>query len=525
MSEYTSSKPASGLILPTPEERTQAAASGMSIALWASYTPASIAVISPTGERSFAELNANANRLVRALRARGLVAGDSVALIAGNCAAFAGVIFACTRGGFRYTPINRHLAADEIAYIVNDCGAKALIGDARFAALMQQTAAICPAAGTRLAIGGDIKGFEVYEQLLGTEDGTDIADPELGSRLLYTSGTIGRPKGVVRQPNYSTQLEAINLAPRYQAGQGQLNLATGPFYHGGPMSMSLIMPLSQGVGIVIMERWDAQEALRLIAEHRITHTHMVPTMFHRLLRLPDAVRKRADVSSMQYILHGAAACPVASKQGMMDWFGPILWEYYAATEGSGASCSPQQWLQKPGTVGKPPSEGHVRILDDEGELCESGQVGHIYLQGVGELDFHYLNDPQKTAGAHLDSHFTVGDIGYLDGDGFLFITDRDANTIVSDGVNIYPAEVEAVLLQHPQVEDVAVVGIADEEWGEQVKGLVQLEHEPEDATALAQALIDYCRERIAHFKCPRSIDFVTALPRDDNGKLYRRLLK
>ncbi len=318
--------------------------------------------------------------------------------------------------------------------------------------------------------------------------------PQLGARMLYTSGTTGRPRGVVRQPNYSTQLEAINSAPRYQAGTGQLNLCTGPFYHGGPLSFSLIMPLSQGVGIVIMEKWDAQQALRLIEQHRITHTHMVPTMFHRLLRLPEAVRRSADVSSMQYILHGAAPCPVATKQGMMDWFGPILWEYFAATEGSGASCSPQQWLQKPGTVGKPPAPDHVRILDDEGQPCAPGEVGNIYLKGAGELDFAYLNDPDKTASARRDTHFTVGDIGYLDEDGFLFVTDRSANVIISGGVNIYPAEVEAVLLQHPAVKDVAVIGIPNEEWGEEVKAVVQVEQLPDEQDVLAQALIDYCRD-------------------------------
>ncbi len=207
---------------------------------------------------------------------------------------------------------------------------------------------------------------------------------------------------------------------------------------------------------------------------------MVPTMFHRLLRLPEEVRRNADVSSMQYILHGAAPCPVATKQGMMDWFGPILWEYFAATEGSGASCSPQQWLQKPGTVGKPPSPDHVRILDDEGRCLPARQVGNIYLKGAGELDFAYLNDPDKTASARRDTHFTVGDIGYLDEDGFLFITDRSANVIISGGVNIYPAEVEAVLLQHPAVKDVAVIGIPNEEWGEEVKAVVQVEQLPEN---------------------------------------------
>jgi long-chain acyl-CoA synthetase len=510
--------------MPPADERARAVAQGMSIALWAKYTPDAPAIVSATGNRSFFELNANANRLARALRASGLGAGDSVTIVAGNRPEFAEIVFACTRSGLRYTPINAYLSPDEISYIVNDCAAKALIGDARLASLLERTASQCPAAKTRLSLGGSIPGFEPYEEVLGDYDGHDIDDPQSGARMLYTSGTTGRPKGVVRPPNYSTQLAAINDAPQYRAGSGQLNLCTGPFYHGGPLSFSLLMPLSQGVGIVIMEKWDAERALQLIEHHRITHTHMVPTMFHRLLRLPDAVRRNADVSSMQYILHGAAPCPVATKQGMMDWFGPILWEYFAATEGSGASCSPQQWLRKPGTVGLPPSPGHVRILDDEGRACAPGVVGNIYLKGEGELDFVYLNDPQKTAAARHGTHFTVGDIGYLDSDGFLFITDRNSNVIISGGVNIYPAEVEAALLQHPDVKDVAVMGIPNEEWGEQVKAIVQVEQLPQDPRALAQALIDYCRGQIAHFKCPRSIDLVTSLPRDDNGKLYRHRL-
>lgn len=510
--------------MPAADERARAAAQGMSIALWAHYMPDAPAIVSAAGNRSFLELNANANRLARALRASGLRAGDSVTIVAGNRPEYAEIVFACTRSGLRYTPINAHLSPDEISYIVNDCAAKALIGDARLTPLLERTASQCPAAKVRLSLGGSIPGFECYEHVIGSHDGHDIEHPQLGARMLYTSGTTGRPKGVVRPPNYSTQLAAINDAPQYLAGSGQLNLCTGPFYHGGPLSFSLVMPLSHGVGIVIMEKWDAERALHLIEHHRITHTHMVPTMFHRLLRLPDAVRHSADVSSMQYILHGAAPCPVAIKRGMLDWFGPILWEYFAATEGSGASCSPQQWLRKPGTVGLPPAPDHVRILDDDGRACAPCVVGNIYLKGEGELDFTYLNDPDKTAAARNGTHFTVGDIGYLDEDGFLFITDRNSNVIISGGVNIYPAEVEAALLQHPAVKDVAVIGIPNEEWGEEVKAVVQVEHPPPEPDVLAQTLIDYCRAQIAHFKCPRSIDIVSTLPRDDNGKLYRRRL-
>ncbi len=513
------------LLLPTEEERQKHAAVGMMLALWARLQPEAPAVLSRAGNRSFAELNARSNQLARALRGRGLTEGDSVALVCSNRPEFAEVVQACMRSGLRYTPVNRHLTPEEIAYIVGDSGAKALIGHARFAELLTQTAELSPRASVRLAIDGPVAGFESYEAALAEQDEADIEDPKFGSRMLYTSGTTGKPKGVVRPPNYSTRLFALTDAPNYAPGRGQLNLCTGPLCHGGPLVYSLTLPLTEGVGVVLMEKWDAAEALRLIEAHRITHTHMVPTMFHRLLRLPEEVRRKADVSSMQYIVHGAAPCPVETKKAMFDWFGPIIWEYYAATEGSGASCSPEQWLRKPGTVGKPPTDDYVQILDDDGEPCAPEQPGTIYLKAPGDSRFEYFNDPDKTERAHRGNYFTVGDVGYLDEDGFLFLTDRSADLIVSGGVNIYPAEVEALLLQHPSVRDVAVVGVPSTEWGEEVKAVVEHGGQGPVSAALADELIRFCRDRLAHFKCPRSVDFVDKLPRKENGKLYKRQLR
>jgi len=497
----------------------------MRLALWAQVQPEVLAVQSQAGDRTFGELNANSNRLVRALRARGLREGDGVAVVCSNRPEFAEVVHACLRAGLRYTPVNWHLTPDEVAYIVGDCQAKALFGDARFADLMMKAADLSPNATVRLAIGGEIAGFESYEVAVAEQDGGDISDPKAGFRMLYTSGTTGRPKGVVRQLNYSTGLTALTSAPKYGPGKGQLNLCTGPMHHGGPLVYSMTVPISQGVGTVLMDKWDAAEALRLIETRRITHTHMVPTMFHRMLRLPEDVRRSADVSSMQYIAHGAAPCAVATKKAMIDWFGPIIWEYYAATEGGGTSVSPQEWLQKPGTVGKPITDDHVKILDDEGSVCPPNQPGTIYLKVLEGSDFSYFNDPAMSKSAHRGTHFTVGDVGYLDEDGFLFLTDRSADLIVRGGVNIYPAEAEAVLLQHPAVRDAAVVGVPDAEWGEEVKGAVELGAAPSDPAALAQELIEFCRARLAHFKCPRSIDFVDRLPRSENGKLYKRRLR
>jgi len=497
----------------------------MRLAHWAQVQPEVLAVQSQRGDRTFGELNANSNRLARALRARGLREGDAVAIVCSNRPEFAEVVHACLRAGLRYTPVNWHLTPDEVAYIVSDCQAKALFGDTRFAELMEKAAALSPNATVRLAIGGEIPGFEAYDAAVAEQDGSDIPDPKAGFRMLYTSGTTGRPKGVVRPLNYSTGLTGLTSAPQYGPGKGQLNLCAGPMHHGGPLVYSLVVPISQGVGTVLMDRWDAAEALRMIEKHRITHTHMVPTMFHRLLRLPEEVRRDADISSMQYIAHGAAPCTVAIKRAMIDWFGPILFEYYAATEGGGASVSPEQWLKKPGTVGKPITDDHVQILDDEGNTCPPYRPGTIYLKVLEGSDFEYFNDPAKTASAHRGAYFTVGDVGYLDDDGFLFLTDRSADLIVRGGVNIYPAEAEAVLLQHPAVRDVAVVGVPSAEWGEEVKGVVEHGSDEPVPPELAQELIEFCRARLAGFKCPQSIDIVDELPRSDNGKLYKRRLR
>jgi len=510
---------------PTPQERVAATATGSSLSLWAKAIPDLVAISSPSGERTFAELDANICRVARALRRRGLLAGDPVAVVLSNRPEFAEVIHACLRIGLRYTPVNRHLTAGEIAYIVSDCGAKALIGDAALGELMVEAAAGSTGPAVRWAVGGEVAGFERYEEVIGAENGDDLDDPVLGNRMLYTSGTTGRPKGVLRPPLYSTGLNALTDAPRYEAASGQLNLCTGPLYHGGPLVYSLLMPLSCGVGVVLMERWDAATALELIHHHRITHTHMVPTMFYRLLRLPEEARRAADVSSMQYIVHGAAPCTVEAKRAMIDWFGPILWEYFAATEGAGSSISPEEWLERPGSVGRPPTDDHVVIRGADGAECPAGVAGRIHIKRVAGADFEYFNDPAKTEAARRGDSFSVGDIGYLDSDGYLFVTDRDADVIVSGGVNIYPAEVETVLLTHPAVYDVAVIGVPNEDFGEEVKAVFEVASGVEVGPQLVDDLVAHCRDRLAKFKCPRTIDVIDRLPRHDNGKLYRNELR
>ena len=486
-----------------------AARRGMGIAYAAARTPDRPAVIAPTGDRTYAELNANANRLVRSLRSRGLQAGDSVAVLSSNRAEFAEAYAACTRAGFRLTTVNWHLTPDEAAYIVADCQARAFLADAGHAAAL-------PPAGhvpVRLAIGGELPGFEPYDVALAEHDPADIDDPTLGTAMLYTSGTTGYPKGVNRPADPDGLIEAV-LALAYR--DGDVHLVTGPLYHTAPYLFGLQAPLTCGVTSVLMPAWDPEDTLALIERHRVTHSHLVPTMFHRLLALPDDVKERYDTSSMKVALHGAAPCPVAVKQGMLDWWGPVIWEYYGATEGD-----PHTWLARPGTVGQA-DLSRLRVGDEEAQPLPAGEEGLVWIRGDGKARFEYFGDADKTSGAYRGDWFTLGDVGRIDADGFLFLTDRSANLIISGGVNIYPAEVDAVLLQHPAVADAAAIGVPDDEWGETVLAVV----EPRaDATVTADELIALCREHLAHYKCPRAVDFVDHLPRDDNGKIYKRRLR
>jgi long-chain acyl-CoA synthetase len=316
------------------------------------------------------------------------------------------------------------------------------------------------------------------------------------------------------------------VTSRYNADRN-VHLCTGPWYHAAPLAFTHSVPMAVGVPIVVMEGWDAEYALQLIDKYGVTHTHMVPTMFHRLLSLPEETRKKYATSQLMLVLHGAAPCPVEVKRRLIEWLGPVVWEYYAATEGSGTLVGPDEWMRKPGTVGKVTPEDHVRILDDDGNEQPRGIPGTVYLKAPPPEGsrFEYYKAPEKTADAYKGEYFTLGDVGYVDDDGYLFLTDRSAHLIISGGVNIYPAEVEAALHEHPAVGDVGVVGLPDEEWGEIVVAAIEPQPGVEPTQALATEIAEWCRGRIAHYKCPRRVVFVDDLPRHDNGKLYKHQLR
>jgi len=507
-------------------EREQAREVGMSVALAARNAPERLAVISKHGDRTFGELNANANRLVRVLRGKRLEEGDAVALLCSNRAEFIETWAACMRSGLRLTCINWHLQPGEVAYIVDNCEARALLAEARFAPAVEQALQSAPRCTQHLAIAGEIPGFDSYQDTLRGVDGSDISDPVRGAIMLYTSGTTGRPKGVYRQraPALSGLGAQVTEAAAYDPETGR-SLLTGPAYHAAPIAFDIVLPIAAGLGVVMMDGWDAEETLRLVSRYGVTSTHLVATMFQRLLALPDSVKKKYDLSSLSFVLHGAAPTPLHVKKAMIDWLGPVIYEYYAGTEGGGCFINSGEWLARPGSVGKPSPGQEVHILDDEGRRLPAGEVGTVYFRAPELGRFEYYRDQAKTASAYRGDWFTMGDHGYIDEEGYVFLTGRTSEMIISGGVNIFPAEIDAVLIMHPAVADVATVGIPNEEWGEEVKSVVQLMDGVVPSAELARELIEFARRHLAHFKCPRSIDFDPQLPRQETGKIYRRLVR
>lgn len=502
------------------DERLEAAAMvGMTTAVWAAEQPDKAAVIDPQGRaRSFAQVNANANRIVRLLRGAGLKAGDAVALVMSNLAEFVEVQAATLRGGFRITPINWHLTVDEIAYILNDCEAQVVFGEARIAACAP-AAAQAPGLKLKISLGGPIEGFQDYDTALAGLDGSDIDDPVLGNQMLYTSGTTGRPKGVFRAAPVVTP-QAMYALRGYDAASVQM--CAGPAYHAAPLAFDIRAAMGAGATLVFLDKWDSENTLRTIAERKVTHMHLVPIMFQRLLGLPPEAKARHDISSVKYIIHGAAPCPPEVKHAMIAWFGPVISEYYAGSEGgAGFMINSEEWLRKPGSVGKKPELLGSKILDEAGNECPPNVSGTIYHQLPPGGGFTYYKDEKKTLASRVGDYFTMGDMGYFDDDGYLFLTGRSAETIISGGVNIYPQEIDNELIKHDAVADSSTVGVPHDEWGEQVKAVILLKPGYEPSDALAQEILGFARAALPSFKVPRSLDFVTSLPRSEAGKVQR----
>ncbi|AHH96768.1 acyl-CoA synthetase [Kutzneria viridogrisea] len=497
------------------------------IGLWniARDQPELAAVVDPNGATlSYRELAAAADRYGRGLQAMGLRPGDSLVVLLPNGADLLAVFFATLQTGLHLVPVNWHLTGAEIAYIIGDSGAKAFIAHERFT----ETAVAAGAPVPKFSVG-EIAGFQSLRELGAAEP---VARPEirtLGAPMLYTSGTTGRPKGV-RRPLTGADPDEVPVAAKWFFGifgltpfDGHVHLCGSPLYHTAVLNF-VANSVQFGHTCVLMDRWDAEQMLLLVQQHRVTHSHMVPTQFRRLLALPEPVRRGYDVSSLRVAIHGAAPCPTEVKRQMLDWWGPVITEYYAATEGGGTSITAQEWLRKPGSVGLPWPGSVVKVLDERGEELPAGEIGTVYMR-MGGSTFSYHGDEEKTRNSRVGDLFTLGDMGYLDADGYLYLCDRRADMIITGGVNVYPAEVEGELVCHPKVADVAVFGIPHADWGEEVKAVVQPADGVSPGAELTAELLAYAGQRLARFKLPRSIDYLAELPRDPNGKLYKRKLR
>ena len=483
-----------------------------------------------TGEAvTFGELNERSNRLARHLYDAGLRRGDHIAILMENNLRFMEPVWAAFRSGLYVTAVNRYLPPDEVAYIVGDCGAKALVTSWAKRETTEGLEDLIPGVSIRLMMNGTIPGWASYEETLAASSPEPLEREWMGDSMLYSSGTTGRPKGILRPLFERTPAEGFALrqeANRYGLSFDAVYLSPAPLYHAAPLGYVLTV-LSWGGTVVMMERWDAEQALALIERYRVTHSQWVPTMFVRLLKLPDEVRSRYDLSSHKVAVHAAAPCPVEVKRRMIDWWGPILYEYYAGTEASGSTfITSEDWLAHPGSVGRA-ALGVLHVCDEAGNELPTGETGLIYFERDAPT-FEYHNDPAKTAAARHPLHAgwnALGDVGYLDEEGYLYLTDRQAFMIISGGVNIYPQAIEDALVTHPKVQDVAVFGVPDPDMGEAVKAVIEPAPGHQPTEELASELLEFARSKLAHYMAPRTIDFIAEMPRLPTGKLYKRLLK
>ncbi|MCB0974258.1 MAG: acyl-CoA synthetase [Actinobacteria bacterium] len=498
----------------------------------AEENPDGLAIVEADGtELTNAEVLNRVNQISHSLRALGAQDGDVVATMTYNSAALLEIYMAAVQIGMYVTPINNSLAAPEVSYILDNCEAKAFFAADRFGERAAKAADLAGLpANARISTHGSIDGFETLDDFVAAQPTTAPENRLSGAAMQYTSGTTGKPKGVRRKLSgldpetmgtLMTMLPSMfGVTPR---GDG-VHLVSSPLYHTAVMIYATTA-MHMGHPIVLTDKWDAETTLQKIQDYKCTYTHMVPTQFNRMLMLDEDTRAKYDVSSMQQAIHAAAPCPPEVKRRMLDWWGPVIWEYYAASEGGGTIASPEDWLAHPGTVGNAWPASDVKILDDDMNELPAGQVGTIYMFMMAGQEFEYYKDKEKTDKNRFDNYFTVGDVGYLDDDGFLFLSDRKIDMIISGGVNIYPAEIEAALISAPGVADVAVFGIPHDDWGEEVKAVIELQDGVEADDTTRDAITAYAADNLARYKQPKTVDFIEAMPRDASGKLYKRKLR
>ncbi len=501
----------------------------MNIADHATTAAGSPALIIDGDTVCYGELYARSQRVAAVLHGAGLRRGDGVALVLPNRSEFFEITWSCQLSGLYYTAVNTHFTPDEIAYVIDDSDAKAVFVDASMSELAAHIRDASAAVKVRIVIGGSLPGWQSYGEALAAA-GPDIGAPEAsdGSEMLYSSGTTGRPKAV-RRPlpadgngSWAQSVLEMALIHHYGMNPSSVYLSPAPLYHAAGVNYTMAVN-RVGAASIIMGKFDAETVLRLIETYRVTHAQFVPTMFVRMLKLPEAIRDKYDVSSLRCVIHAAAPCPVDVKHQMMRWFGPIIHEYYGGTEGfAGTTIGPREWLAHPGSVGIPMAPVHV--IGDDGREVPVGEPGELYFEGGP--DFEYFKDPAKTASVSNERGWrTLGDVGRVDPDGYLYLTDRSTFMIVSGGVNIYPQEAENLLVMHPKLVDAAVFGVPNDEFGEEVKAVVQPVDGVTPGPDLEAELIDYCRSHLATYKCPRTVEFDAELPRDPNGKLYKRRIR
>lgn len=492
-------------------------------------------IMGTSGESlTFADIDERSKKLAQLFWAEGLRKGDHVAILTENHIRYIEVFWAAFRSGLYLTAVNRHLTSGEASYIIDDCDAQVLIMSKHMAELAAATIPNTPKLRRRLMFDGTIDGFDSYEQAVEEFPAEALAEEPLGRTMLYSSGSTGQPKGVWRPLTGRTVQEGKPaLIPVYHEiysmGPDTVYLSPAPIYHSAPLLFSTDS-MALGATVVMMEKFDAEQSLALIEKYKVTHAQFVPTMFRRMLKLPEEVRNKYDLSSLTHVIHGASPCPVAVKRAMIDWVGPRLYEYYAGTEDTGACViDSHEWLERPGSVGKAALGSTIHICDAMGNELPAGEVGRIFFETTDTVaDFHYYGEPEKTAGARHPEHpnwTSLGDLGRLDEDGYLYLADREKFMIIAGGVNIYPQEIEDAMLLHPQVQDVAVFGVPNEDLGEEVKAVVQLVDPAMAGDDMVRELLEHCSIHLAKFKWPRSIDFLEEFPRSPTGKLYKAPLR